>query len=114
MQLPVSISVVSNSLLDLPDAPPPSDALHFISHPIKEVFQNPSLSDAAKLMHLAALEVAYVEMVEGTHDDKWWALHELPPNIGLVSPIDIGRKVLKARERFSKGAEDIIAVGAPL
>lgn len=113
MQLPVSISVVSNSLLDLPDAPPPSDALHFISRPIKEVFQNPPLPYAVKLMQLAALEVAYVEMVEGIHGNGWWALQELPLNIGLVSPIDMGG-VLKARQRFSKGAEDIIVVGAPL
>jgi hypothetical protein len=99
--------------MGLDDAPPPSDALYFIFHPIQEVFRKQHLTHAAKLKHLEALELAYVEMVEGTHGNGWWALLELPLDIGDVSPLDTNWEMLEVRQRFHERSKDIITVSDP-
>jgi hypothetical protein len=113
MEHPVSIVIVSNSLMNLHDELPLSDALHFIFHPLQEVFRNYRLTYAAKLKCLEDLELAYVEMVEGTNDNGWWTLLELPLDIRHVSPRDISWKILDVRRSFSERSKDIITVSVP-
>lgn len=113
MQHPVSIAIVSNSLMNLYDEPPPSDALHFIFHPLQEVFSNSRLTHTAKLRCLEDLELAYMEMVEG-HANGWWTLLMLPLDIRPVSPLDISWKILEVRQRFCERSKDIITVRVPV
>jgi hypothetical protein len=110
MQFPVSITVVSNSLMNLSKVPPPIDALHFIFDPIKKGCQNTLLTYASELKYLAALEITYGQMLEGRYESRWWGLSEIPLNVEHVSPIAIGREIMRTRKRFSETSSDIIKV----
>jgi hypothetical protein len=71
MKFPVSITVVSNSLMNLSKVPPLIDALYFIFDPIKKGYQNTLLIYALELKYLAALEIIYRQMLEGRYKSRW-------------------------------------------
>lgn len=112
MKFPVSITVVSNSLMNLSEAPPPIDALYFIFDPIKKGCQNPLLTYAAKLKYLWALEITYGTMLAGEHESGWWGLSDVPLDGGHISPIGMSSEILKRRKIFSAMSKDIIKVSS--
>lgn len=112
MQFPVSITVVSNSLMNLSKVPPPIDALHFIFDPIKTC-QDPLLTYASELKYLAALEITWGKMLEGRHGSRWWGLSEVSLDVEHVSPIALGREIMRTRKMFSETSSDIIKVSFP-